>query len=144
MHLSILASYRSDAFRRPEVYSMLDQGVDGFKLDPGRTLDEHPDMKYYNRLSDREMHNLNQVLLPKHMYETFREHKGVRSFHHYCGGYSGTQHWGASTSGDNGGGKDALFDQLNLGLSGFVNTSADVMDAIDDNIAGIHLGFFLP
>jgi len=123
----------------------MDQGVDGFKLDPGSTLDEHPDRKYYNGYGDNAMHNLNQVLLPKHMYETFREHKGVRSFHHYCGGYSGTQHWGASTSGDNGGGKDALFDQLNLGLSGFVNTSADVLDAIDENIVGgIHLGFFLP
>jgi alpha-glucosidase (family GH31 glycosyl hydrolase) len=77
------------------------------------------------------------------MYETFREHKGIRSFHHYCGGYSGVQHWSASTSGDNGGGKDALFDQLNLGLSGYVNTSADVME-VTDTKAGIHLGFFLP
>jgi alpha-glucosidase len=109
----------------------MDQGVDGFKLDPGRTLDEHPDRKYYNGFTDREMHNLNQVLLPKQMYETFRDHKGIRAFQHYCGGYAGTQHWGASTSGDNGGGKDALFDQLNLGLSGFVNTSADVMEVND-------------
>ena len=122
----------------------IDQGVDGFKLDPGRTLDEHPDRKYYNGLTDKVMHNLNQVLLSKQMYETFRWHKGVRSFHHYCGGYAGSQHWGASTSGDNGGGKDALFDQLNLGLSGFVNTSADVMQGITDNRAGMHLGFFLP
>jgi alpha-glucosidase (family GH31 glycosyl hydrolase) len=122
---------------------LIDQGVDGFKLDPGRTLDEHPDMKYYNGYTDREMHNLNQVLLPKQMYETFRNHKGIRSFHHYCGGYAGAQHWGASTSGDNGGGKDALFDQLNLGLSGFVNTSADVME-VEDTKAGIHMGFFLP
>jgi alpha-glucosidase len=121
----------------------MDQGVDGFKLDPGRTLDEHPDRKYYNGLTDREMHNLNQVLLPKQMYETFRNHKGIRSFHHYCAGYAGAQHWGASTSGDNGGGKDALFDQLNLGLSGFVNTSADVME-VNDTKAGIHMGFFLP
>jgi alpha-glucosidase len=121
----------------------MDQGVDGFKLDPGRTLDEHPDRKYYNGFTDREMHNLNQVLLPKQMYETFRDHKGIRAFQHYCGGYAGTQHWGASTSGDNGGGKDALFDQLNLGLSGFVNTSADVME-VNDTRAGIHMGFFLP
>lgn len=128
----------------PHLTRFIDQGVDGFKLDPGRTLDEHPDRKYYNGYTDKEMHNLNQVLLPKHMYETFRGHKGIRSFHHYCGGYAGTQHWGASTSGDNGGGKDALFDQLNLGLSGFVNTSADVMEGITDNKAGIHLGFFLP
>ncbi len=122
----------------------MDQGVDGFKLDPGRTLDEHPDRKYYNGYTDKEMHNLNQVLLPKQMSETFREHKGIRGFQHYCGGYAGAQHWGASTSGDNGGGKDALFDQLNLGLSGFVNTSADVLEGVDDNKAGMHLGFLLP
>jgi len=128
----------------PHLTKFMDQGVDGFKLDPGRTLDEHPDRKYFNGSTDKEMHNLNQVLLPKQMYETFREHRGIRSFHHYCGGYAGTQHWGASNSGDNGGGKDALYDQLNLGLSGFVNTSADVLENVTDNKAGMHLGFFLP
>ncbi len=122
----------------------IDQGVDGFKLDPAHTLDEHPDKKYYNGYTDKEMHNLNQILLQKQMEQTFREHKGIRSFHHYCGGYSGTQHWGVSTSGDNGGGRDALFDQLNLGLSGFMNTSADVLSGVTDNKAGLHLGFFLP
>jgi len=128
----------------PHLTKFMDQGVDGFKLDPGRTLDEHPDRKYYNGYTDKEMHNLNQILLQKQMYTVFKEHKGLRSFHHYCGGYAGTQHWGASTSGDNGGGKDALFDQLNLGLSGFLNTSADVLEGIDNNKAGMHLGFFLP
>lgn len=123
----------------------IDQGIDGFKLDPAHTLDDqHPGMKYYNGYTDKEMHNLNQILLQKQMELTFREHKGIRSFHHYCGGYSGTQHWGVSTSGDNGGGRDALFDQLNLGLSGYVNTSADVLTDVTDNIAGMHLGFFLP
>lgn len=122
----------------------IDQGVDGFKLDPGRTLDEHPNRVYYNGLTDKEMHNLNQVLVSKQMYQTFRDHKKIRSFHHYCGGYAGSQHWGASTSGDNGGGKDALYDQLNLGMSGFINTSADVLEYVTDNKAGMHLGFFLP
>lgn len=128
----------------PHLMKFVDQGIDGFKLDPGRTLDEHPDRVYYNGYTDREMHNLNQVLLPKQMYRVFREHKGVRSFHHYCGGYAGSQHWGASTAGDNGGGRDALYDQLNLGLSGFLNTSADVLDAVEDVKAGFHFGFFLP
>ncbi|NDP19560.1 MAG: glycoside hydrolase family 31 protein [Paludibacter sp.] len=122
----------------------MDNGVDGFKLDPGRTLDEHPDRVYFNGQTDKTMHNLSQVLLPKQMYNTFREHKGIRSFHHYCGGYAGAQHWSASTSGDNGGGKNALFDQLNLGLSGFLNTSADVLEGVEDNKAGLHLGFLLP
>lgn len=122
----------------------IDQGVDGFKLDPAKTLDEHPDRKYYNGLTDKEMHNLNQVLLPKQMYETFRNHKGVRSFHHYCGGYAGIQHWGVSTSGDNGGGISALFDQLNLGMSGYMNTSADILVEVTDNKEAMHMGFFLP
>ncbi|RZF57482.1 glycoside hydrolase family 31 protein [Sphingobacterium corticibacterium] len=128
----------------PHLMKFVDQGIEGFKLDPGRTLDEHPDRVYHNGYTDREMHNLNQVLLPKQMYRVFREHKGVRSFHHYCGGYAGSQHWGASTAGDNGGGRDALYDQLNLGLSGFLNTSADVLDAVEDVKAGFHFGFFLP
>ena len=128
----------------PHLMKFVDQGIDGFKLDPGRTLDEHPDRIYYNGYTDREMHNLNQVLLPKQMYRVFRQHKGIRSFHHYCGGYAGSQHWGASTAGDNGGGRDALYDQLNLGLSGFLNTSADVLDAVEDVKAGFHFGFFLP
>ena len=122
----------------------IDQGVDGFKLDPAHTLEEHPDRNYHNGLTDKEMHNLNQVLLPKQMYETFRSHKGVRSFHHYCGGYAGTQHWGIATSGDNGGGEVAMLDQLNLGLSGFVNTSADILVEVSDNKLAMHTGFFFP
>lgn len=132
----------------------IDQGVDGFKLDPGRTLDEHPDRNYYNGLTDSAMHNMNQILMPKQYYTTFRNHTGKRSFHHYCGAYAGTQRWAASTSGDNGGGRDALYDQLNLGISGFVNTSADVMEVtnrtfdpaknLDLSLSGMHLGFFLP
>ncbi|MBX3253021.1 MAG: DUF5110 domain-containing protein [Chitinophagaceae bacterium] len=138
----------------PHLMKFVDQGVDGFKLDPGRTLDEHPDRKYYNGLTDKEMHNVNQVLMPKQMYTTFRDHTGKRSFHHYCGAYAGTQRWAASTSGDNGGGRDALYDQLNLGISGFVNTSADVLEVTNRtfdpetnmklSFNGMHLGFFLP
>lgn len=123
--------------------NFVDQGIDGFKLDPARTLDEHPDRAYYNGYTDREMHNMNQVLLPMQMNRTFREHKGIRSFHHYCGGYAGSQHWGALQSGDNGGGRTALFDQLNLGMSGLMNTSCDVM--WDENqLASLHMGVLLP
>lgn len=123
--------------------NFVDQGIDGFKLDPARTLDEHPDREYYNGYTDREMHNMNQVLLPMQMNRTFREHKGIRSFHHYCGGYAGSQHWGALQSGDNGGGRTAMFDQLNLGMSGLMNTSCDVM--WDPNeMASLHMGVLLP
>jgi alpha-glucosidase (family GH31 glycosyl hydrolase) len=127
----------------PHLTRFIDQGVDGFKLDPGKTLDEHPDRNYYNGYTDKEMHNLNQVLLPKQMHRIFRNHKNIRSFHHYCGGWAGTQHWSASTSGDNGGGRNALFDQLNLGLSGYMNTTCDVMSDSNE-MASLHMGLLLP
>ena len=125
--------------------NFVDNGVDGFKMDPARTIDEHPNFKYYNGHADKEMHNLNQILLPKQMYKMMREHTGLRSWHHYTAGWSGTQHWGASTSGDNGGGRTALFDQLNLGMSGFLNTSCDVMNVNkDEELQSLHFGLFLP
>ncbi len=124
----------------------MDNGVDGFKLDPARTIDEHPNREYYNGHSDKEMHNLNQILLPKQMNLMSRQHTGKRSWHHYTAGWAGTQHWGASTSGDNGGGRTALFDQLNLGMSGFMNTSCDVMSVPSDTLEmpSLHFGLFLP
>ena len=123
----------------------IDQGVEGFKLDPARTIDNHTNWEYYNGRTDKEMHNLNQVLLPKQMRELGRKYNGKRTWHHYCGGWSGTQRWTASTSGDNGGGKTALYDQLNLGMSGFLNTSCDVMSVPRElEMQGLHFGLFLP
>lgn len=125
--------------------TFIDMGVEGFKLDPARTLDEHTYRKYYNRQPDRMMHNLNQVLLPKQMSMMYRNHTGKRGWYHYCGGWAGTQHWGASTSGDNGGDKVALFDQLNLGNSGYMNTSCDVMYVPEGKqMQSLHFGTFLP
>lgn len=125
--------------------TFMDLGVEGFKLDPARTIDEHTYWDYYNGRTDKEMHNINQVLLPKQMEQLGRNYNGKRTWHHYCGGWSGVQHWGASTSGDNGGGKTALFDQLNLGMSGYMNTSCDVMSVERDlEMQSLHFGFFLP
>lgn len=125
--------------------TFITMGAEGFKLDPARTLDEHTYRHYYNGRPDKEMHNLNQVLLPKQMNLMYREHTGKRGWYHYCAGWSGTQHWGASTSGDNGGGKTALFDQLNLGNSGYMNTSCDIMHVARDlEMQSLHFGCFLP
>lgn len=125
--------------------NFMDMGVDGFKLDPARTIDEHPSWKYHNGLSDKEMHNLNQVLLVKQVASMTREHTGKRSWHHYCGGWAGSQHWTAANSGDNGGGIIALFDQHNLGNSGFMNLSCDVMSVPrEQEMQGLHFGVFLP
>lgn len=123
----------------------MDLGVDGFKLDPARTINEHPSRKYFNGRTDLEMHNLDQVLLGKQMKAMSRDHTGRRSWHHYCAGWSGSQHFSAATSGDNGGGKTALFDQLNLGMSGFMNLTCDVMNvSADEEMQSLHFGSFLP
>lgn len=125
--------------------NFMDLGVEGFKLDPARTLNMHPSRKYYNSHNDSEMHNLNQVLLQKQMQEMTRDYNGKRSWHHYCGGWAGEQQFGASTSGDNGGGKTALFDQLNIGMSGYMNTSCDVMHVSENTeMQSLHFGIFLP
>lgn len=125
--------------------TFVDMGVEGFKLDPARTLDEHTYRKYQNGRSDKEMHNLNQTLLLKQMSLMYREHTGKRGWYHYCGGWTGVQHWGASTSGDNGGGKTALFDQLNLANSAYMNTSCDVMFVpYEQQMQSLHFGAFLP
>ena len=74
-----------------------------------------------------------------------REHTGKRSWHHYCGGWAGSQHWTAANSGDNGGGLIALYDQHNLGMSGFMNLSCDVMSVPrEQEMQGLHFGIFLP
>lgn len=125
--------------------NFIDLGIEGFKLDPARTIDEHTFQTYCNGRTDKEMHNLNQVLLLKQMNRMTREHTGKRLWYHYTAGYAGTQHWGASTSGDNGGGKTALFDQLNLGNSGYMNTSCDVMSVERElEMPSLHFGLFLP
>lgn len=118
----------------------LGNGVDGFKLDPGQTVDRHPMRKYYNGRTDAEMHEVNQVLLPKQFLAMNRDFRAQRSFHHYCGGFAGTQQYTAATTGDSGGGVAVLYDQLNLQMSGYINTSCDVASSTD----GLHMGIFLP
>ena len=128
----------------PHLNKFTDQGIVGYKLDPGQTQMEHPKRKYYNGKKDEEMHNLNQVLLQKQMNLSFREHTGLRSFHHYCGGYTGSQHWGASTVGDNGGNEKTLYDILNHSFSGNSNMSIDVLEDVRFKAPAIHYSFFTP
>jgi alpha-glucosidase len=122
----------------------IDHGVAGFKLDPGRTINEHPERQYHNGRLDAEMHNLNQVLLLKQMCQTFRDHTGKRGFHHYCGAYAGSQRWGAMTVGDNGGGPKTLFDLLNHAFCGNTNMAIDALEDIAVKGPAIHYTFFTP
>lgn len=120
----------------------VNDGVDGFKLDPADTLIRiSPDKVYTNGESELAMHNLSQVLLPKQVRLGFEKQMGLRPFLHYCGGYIGQQKWSAATTGDNDGGTRSMIWLLNLAMSGFMNTTVD-MDVFD--VRAIHYAMLAP
>lgn len=124
------------------VRKFVDDGADGFKLDPAdMVMRIDPDKKYTNGQTEFAMHNISQVLVMKQMFEGFVQQTGKRPFIHYCGGYTGQQHWGAATTGDNGGLEGSMIWLLNLAMSGFMNTTVDM------NIykpQAIHFGMLAP
>ncbi|MBR4060671.1 MAG: DUF5110 domain-containing protein [Lachnospiraceae bacterium] len=102
-------------------------GVDGFKMDPSDMLIRvDPNKIYTNGKSELEMHNISQVLVLKQMYKGFTEQTGNRPYLHFSGGYTGQQHWGGVTTGDNGGKEGSMIWLLNLAMSGFMNTTVDM------------------
>ncbi len=119
-------------------------GVAGYKLDPADIVccfDRMARPRCFNGLTTMQMHNYNQILLPKQMYEGFSAQENKRPMHHYCGGYSGIQKWSAATTGDNGGELGAMIWLETLALSGHTNTT------IDMNIhhpESVHFGFLVP
>jgi len=120
----------------------VNQGVDGFKLDPADTLDTNcPDMVCANGYSEVEMHNLSQVLLPKQVYEGMANQLNQRPMLHYCGGYTGVHRWTAASTGDNGGLKGAMIWLLSLGLSGHNNTTVDMDIHFKESM---HFAMFAP
>ena len=120
----------------------VEDGVEAFKIDPCELVYEvHPDMNYKNGACDEQMHNLNQTLIVKQMYKGYAEKTHLRPMNHYCGGYTGFQHWGAMTTGDNGGRQGALTWIMSLAMSGIMNTTCD-MDA--HTLQTIHFGMLLP
>ena len=116
-------------------------GLDSFKIDPNRMVDTSDEHKLYaNGRTEAEMHSLNQTLIVKEMYMGAKKHRGnVRPMHHYCGGYTGSGAYTATTTGDAGGGLNTLAWTLNTGLSGFSNVTCD-MNTFDAE--GIHYAFF--
>ena len=102
-------------------------GVDGFKIDPSDMLIRiDPNKIYTNGQSELKMHNVSQVLVLKQMYKGFTEQTGTRPYLHFSGGYTGQQHWGGVTTGDNGGKEGSMIWLLNLAMSGFMNTTVDM------------------
>lgn len=136
------ADYPEAWFRHLE--ALVDQDVEGFKLDPADTVccfDQLKRPRLYNGLTAQEMHNFNQILLPKQMYEGYASRMNRRPMHHYCGGYSGIQKWSASTTGDNGGELGAMIWLETLAMSGHSNTTIDMNLHHPESL---HFGMLVP
>jgi alpha-glucosidase len=138
--------------------TFLDDGEAGWKFDPAHLVDRpDPKRQYANGRTESEMHNLNQVLLVKQVNQGQEQYTNARPMMQYCGGWAGTQHWGASTVGDVMAGPDGMTWMLSSGMSGYMNTSGDMWvnrpvnnkmckcgntdDVFWPDGAGIHLGF---
>lgn len=119
----------------------VDDGAKAFKMDGANQVNFHPDRKWFNKMDDREMHNLYPVLLAKQMSLGFMNHAKARSMIYTSGGYAGIQQYAATWAGDTGGGEKPLTSLLNHGLSGHSNTTADM--AVN-SVEGIHFGFLQP
>lgn len=116
----------------------VDDGVECFKLDGCHQIDEHPDRRWGNGMTDEEMHNLFPLIYAKQMSLGYRKHTGKRAMIYTPSGYAGIQKYAATWAGDTGGGPKPLVSMLNLGYVGHSNVSCD-MDV--DSYAGIHFGF---
>lgn len=138
--------------------TFLDDGEAGWKFDPAHLVDRpDPKRQYANGRTESEMHNLNQVLLVKQVNQGQEQYTSARPMMQYCGGWAGTQHWGASTVGDVMAGPDGMTWMLSTGMSGYMNTSGDMWvnrpvnntmckcgntdDVFWPEGASIHLGF---
>lgn len=115
-------------------------GVDSFKMDPADHVGSvDPKDVYANGTTAVEGHNLMQTLYAKEMYYGAAHHHGLRPMHHYCGGYSGSTAYTASTTGDGGGLANTLAWVLNLGMSGVSNVTCDMNIHFKESI---HYAFF--
>jgi alpha-glucosidase len=119
----------------------VDDGAAAFKLDGSNQVSFHPDRKWYNGMSDEEMHNFYPVLYGKQMHNGFKEYTGRRPMIYSADGYAGIQQYAATWAGDTGGGAKPLTSLLNHGLSGHSNTSCDLQVW---NREGIHFGCLVP
>ena len=113
------------------------EGVEAFKLDGSNQYGEHPDRKWANGMSDREVHNLFTAIYAKQMGRGYEQYTGRRAMINSAGGYAGVQHYVATWAGDTGGGLSALMSAQCLGFSGHSNTSSD----LESSSAGLHYGF---
>lgn len=115
----------------PEWFEHLKQfqndGAYSFKVDPCHVVDSTDESRLYaNGKKEPEMHNLMQTLCVKDMYQGALDNKKRRPMHHFCGGYTSTNKYTASTTGDSGGEIKTLAWILNTGLSGLSDITCDM------------------
>lgn len=124
------------------VKQFVNDGADGFKIDPADMVMRISPSRYYtNGETELAMHNISQTLVMKQMHEGFAKQTNMRPYIHYSGGYTGQQHWGAATTGDNGGLLGSMIWLETLAMSGFMNATVD-MDIY--NPEAIHFAMFAP
>ena len=112
-------------------------GVEAFKLDGCNQYGAHPDRKWANGMTDREVHNLDTAIYAKQMSRGYEQFTGRRAMINSAGGYAGVQHYVATWSGDTGGALPALMSAQCLGFVGHANTSSD----LETSPEGLHYGF---
>ncbi len=105
----------------------VNDGAASFKLDPCHTVDNADERRVYaNGIGEPMMHNLIQTIYVRDMYRGASEYTNLRPMHHYCGAYTGTGAYTATTTGDSGGRLKTLVWILNCGMSGISNLTCDM------------------
>ncbi len=120
----------------------VNQGADFFKMDAANQVREHPDRVCRgNGQTDETMHNLVPLIYMRQMYEGFAQHTGRRPLVFNPNGWAGLQHYGATWTGDTGGGPRTVVANLNLAWSGHGFVTCDMGT---ESAAELHYGFLSP
>ena len=119
----------------------VDNGAAAFKLDGSNQVKAYSDRLWGSKYTDAEAHNVNPVLLVKHMQSEFNAYTDRRLLLYTAAAFLGTQKYAATWAGDTGGGPKTLVSLMNYAMCGHTNTSCDI--EVND-INHIHYGFLTP
>ena len=119
----------------------VDNGAAAFKLDGSNQVKSYSDRLWGSKYTDSEVHNVNPVLLVKHMQNEFNAYTDRRLLLYTASAFLGTSKYAATWAGDTGGGPATLVSLMNYAMCGHSNTSCDL--EVND-IGHIHYGFLTP
>jgi len=119
----------------------VDNGAAAFKLDGSNQVKAYSDRLWGSKYTDSEAHNVNPVLLVKHMQNEFNAYTDRRLLLYTAAAFLGTSQFAATWAGDTGGGPATLVSLMNYAMCGHSNTSCDI--EVND-IKHIHYGFLTP